>query len=51
MKFLILFFFIIFKFQLLNSLEFIGKFEQGSFILGKIKPNSQVKIDNKKVRV
>ena len=51
MKFLILFFFIIFKFQLLNAVEFIGKFEQGSFILGKIKPNSQVKIDNKKVRV
>jgi murein DD-endopeptidase MepM/ murein hydrolase activator NlpD len=51
MKFLILFVVIIFKFQLLNAVEFTGKFEQGSFILGKIKPNSQVKIDNKKIRV
>ena len=50
---------LIFKFVIillvLNSnlfaLELVGKFEQGSFILGKTEPNSKVKIDNKNVRV
>jgi len=50
---------LIFKFVIslfvLNSnlfaLELFGKFEQGSFILGKTEPNSKVKIDNKNVRV
>ena len=37
--------------QYLGAVEFFGKFEQGSFILGKTKPNSEVKIDNKKIRV
>ena len=35
----------------LSATEFIGKFEQGSFILGKTEPNSSVKVDNKKIRV
>ena len=39
------------KFQYLGAVEFLGKFEQGSFILGKTKPNSKVKIDNKSIRV
>ena len=33
------------------SLEFKGKFEQGSFILGKTKPEAKVFIDNKEIRV
>ena len=35
----------------LDADEFFGKFEQGSFILGKTRPNSSVKIDNKEIRV
>ena len=35
----------------LSAVEFTGKFEQGSFILGKTKPNSKIKIDNKKIRI
>ena len=35
----------------LTAAEFKGKFEQGSFILGKTKPDSKVIIDNKNVRV
>ncbi len=45
--FLILFFLI----QKSYAAEFKGKFEQGSFIIGKTKPNSIVKIDKKNVRV
>jgi len=37
--------------KFLNALEFQGKFEQGSFILGKTSPNSIIQIDNKKIRV
>ena len=51
MRFLIVSFIIIFNFQSLNAVEFFGKFKQGSFILGKIKPNSTVKVDNKEIRV
>ena len=47
--FLILFF--ILNFQYLNAVEFLGKFEQGAFILGKTNPNSKVKIDNRNIRV
>ena len=43
--------FFIFKFQYLNAVEFLGKFEQGAFILGKTNPSSKVKIDNRKIRV
>ena len=48
---LLFLFLIFFNLHYLNAVEFVGKFEQGSFILGKTKPNSKVKIDNKKIRV
>ena len=44
-------FFLILNFQHLSAVEFLGKFEQGSFILGKTNPNSKVKIDNRNIRV
>ena len=47
--FLILFF--ILKFQHLSAVEFLGKFEQGAFILGKTNPSSKVKVDNRNIRV
>ena len=50
-KILVLFLLILFSNQNLNAVEFFGKFQQGSFILGKTKPNSKVKIDDKKIRV
>ena len=34
--------------QSLHAVEFKGKFEQGSFILGKTDPDSKVFIDKKK---
>ena len=37
--------------QSLFAIEFRGKFEQGSFILGKATPGSKVFIDNRKIRV
>ncbi len=51
MKTIFLFLVFFLNFQYLIAVEFLGKFEQGSFILGKTKPNSKVKIDNKKIRV
>ena len=51
MRFIFLFFIFFLNYQYLDAVEFLGKFEQGSFILGKTKPNSKVKIDNKKIRV
>ena len=50
MRIFLIFFFII-KFQYLGAVEFLGKFEQGAFILGKTNPNSKVKIDNRNIRV
>ena len=47
-KFKIIFLFCCFKIQ---ALEFLGKFEQGAFILGKTNPDTKIKIDNKEVRV
>ena len=44
--FKILFRYIFLSNQLL-AVEFFGKFEQGSFILGKTKPKSKIEIDNK----
>ena len=35
----------------LSAVEFNGKFEQGSFILGKATPGSKIQIDNKNVRI
>ena len=50
MRTFLIFFFVI-KFQYLGAVEFLGKFEQGAFILGKTNPNSKVKIDNRNIRV
>ena len=50
-KILVLFLLIIFSNQNLNAVEFKGKFNQGSFILGKTSPGAKVKIDNKDVLV
>ena len=47
-KSIIIFLFCCFKIQ---ALEFLGKFEQGAFILGKTNPDTKIKIDNKQVRV
>ena len=46
---IIIFIFIIFTSA--KAVEFEGEFEQGSFILGKAKPNSKIEIDDRKVRV
>ena len=35
----------------MNADEFFGKFEQGSFILGKTNPKAKVQIDKKNIRV
>ena len=51
MRFSFFTFLFLLQVQILSAVEFKGKFEQGSFILGKTKPNSKVKIDNKKIRV
>ena len=42
---------LIFKINFSYALEFQGKFEQGSFILGKTNPKAKIQIDNKKIRV
>ena len=42
---------ILLQIQSLHAVEFKGKFEQGSFILGKTDPDSKVFIDKKKIRV
>ncbi len=46
-----IFFCSIFLFNELLAVEFYGKFEQGSFILGKTKSGSKVEIDNRKIRL
>ena len=51
MKFIFLLLIFFFNCFNLGAVEFLGKFEQGSFILGKTKPDSKVKIDDKKIRV
>jgi murein DD-endopeptidase MepM/ murein hydrolase activator NlpD len=50
-KFLIYILLIVFLNQNLYGIEFKGNFEQGSFILGKTNPGSEVSIDNRKVKV
>ena len=42
---------LLFSFQNCFAIEFQGKFEQGSFILGKTEPRTKVYIDKKKVKV
>ena len=49
MKSVFLFLIIIFYSNTLNAVEFKGKFEQGSFIVGKAKKGSKVEIDNRKI--
>jgi len=51
MRFLLLVILFFFQINFSHAVEFIGKFEQGSFILGKTKPGSKVKIDNRNIRV
>ena len=46
-----IFFCSIFLFNELLAVEFYGKFEQGSFILGKTKSGSKIEIDNRKIRL
>ena len=50
MRIFLIFFFIL-KFHHLSAVEFLGKFEQGAFILGKTNPNSKVEIDERNIRV
>ena len=51
MKYSFFIFFFLFQLQILYAVEFKGKFEQGSFILGKTEPGSKVFIDKRKIRV
>lgn len=51
MRIILIIFVLIFYSSLSHAAEFKGKFKQGSFILGKTKPGSQVIIDQKKIRV
>ena len=46
-----IFFFIIVFFPKAYSLEFKGKFEQGSFIIGKTKSNNKILVDGRSVRI
>ena len=50
-KLILIFQIISFFFSSLNAIEFKGNFKQGSFILGKTKPNAKIFIDNKEVKV
>ena len=43
--------FFIFNSQILFAVEFKGKFNQGSFIIGKTSPGSRIIIDEKRVKV
>ena len=47
--FLLLVFF--FYSNILSAVEFRGKFEQGSFIIGKVNKGSKVEVDNRKIRL
>ena len=51
MKFSFFTFLFLLHLQILSAVEFKGKFEQGSFILGKTDPDSKVFIDKRKIRV
>ena len=51
MKFSFFTFLFLLQLQILSAVEFKGKFEQGSFILGRTDPGSKVLIDKKKIRV
>ena len=51
MKNLTLFLIIFFYSSISQAVEFQGKFEQGSFIIGKVQKGSKVQIDNRKIRI
>ena len=51
MRNLTLFLVIFFYSSILQAVEFQGKFEQGSFIIGKVQKGSKVQIDNRKIRI
>ena len=51
MKIIIIFIILLFNFSFSYATEFKGKFIQGSFILGKTSPESNVIVDKKKVKV
>ena len=51
MKIIIIFIILLFNFSFGYATEFKGKFVQGSFILGKTSPESNVIVDKKKVKV
>jgi murein DD-endopeptidase MepM/ murein hydrolase activator NlpD len=51
MKIIIIFIILLFNFSFGYATEFKGKFIQGSFILGKTSPESNVIVDKKKVKV
>ena len=51
MRYFLLTLVLFFQIDFLHAIELIGKFEQGSFILGKTKPGSKVQIDSREIRV
>jgi murein DD-endopeptidase MepM/ murein hydrolase activator NlpD len=51
MKNVFLFIIIFFYSNISNAIEFRGKFEQGSFIIGKATKGSKVEVDNRKIRL
>ena len=51
MRNITLFIIIYFYSSIVQAVEFQGKFEQGSFIIGKAQKGSKVQIDNRKIRI
>ena len=51
MKNCLLFIIIFFYSNILNAVEFRGKFEQGSFIIGKATKGSKIEVDKRKIRL
>ena len=51
MRNIILFLIIFFYSTILQAVEFQGKFEQGSFIIGKTQKGFDVQIDNRKIKI
>jgi len=51
MRNIFLFLIIVLYPNILSAVEFEGKFEQGSFIIGKVQKGSKVEVDNRKIRL
>ena len=51
MRFLLFTILFLFQINSLEAVEFKGKFEQGSFILGKTDPSTKIQVDDKEIRV